>query len=49
MRTKGPVVPDKINFSKGLQLLIRPLDRAQMFSVVSKGSFPCGSNRIPNW
>jgi hypothetical protein len=39
-------VPHQHNCSKALELLIRQLDRAQIFTVVFGGSFPCVSDGI---
>jgi hypothetical protein len=43
----GLVAPDRNKISKGPQLLIRPLDRAQSFTVLSGGRFPCFTYGIP--
>jgi hypothetical protein len=44
--TGGLVAPHQSNDSKGLELLIRLLDRLQIYTVVSGGYFPCGRNGI---
>ena len=46
MWSEGPVTLDQSNGSKGLSHLIRPLDHAKIFTVVSGGCFPYGSNGI---